>query len=91
MDAQEHPGPAVEDQLEQAFLAGDDPARGLAEFAAPDLIRDPPGDAFFLASARAGDFGRLLASLGEAILDLRPAPGRTCRHRVLRERGEDHP
>ena len=42
VDAEEYSGSGVEDQFEQAFLAGDQPARRGAQLAAPGLDRGSP-------------------------------------------------
>jgi hypothetical protein len=71
VDAKQGSGAGVKDQFEQAFLAGDDPARCGAEFAAPDLIADPLGGAVFAAFARAGHFGQPVDSRGRDLVDVR--------------------
>src|ERR1700683_4286195 len=68
--AQERSGAAVEEQLEQAFLAGDEPAWCGAELAAPGLVGDPLGGAVFLAFARAGHFGQPVDRRGRDLVDV---------------------
>src|SRR5580692_3429640 len=58
VDAQEYSGASVEDQFEQAFLAGDEPAWCGAQLAAPRLIGDALGGTVFLALAHASHFGQ---------------------------------
>jgi hypothetical protein len=74
VDAEEHAGTAVEEQFEQAFLAGDDPAWCGAELASPGLKRDSLSGAVFLAFPRAGHFGEPVYRRCRDLVDVRGNP-----------------
>ena len=61
----------MEDQLEQPFLARDNPPRYGSQLAAPDHMRDRLGAALFLALACPGHLGQAVHRGGRDLIDMR--------------------